>query len=320
MPRLETTRAVAALILAAALYCTAALLLLHAAIRRVRRRAGDGRVAPGPGWFRWFRRAVWALAGLGLISALYARFVEPVWPQVVHVRLTSPKLPPGARPIRIALIADTHSEPFARLEPRLPDIIRELGPDLVVFAGDALNYPEGLPHFKECMRRIAGTAPTFAVRGNWDIWYWNHLDLFGGTGVRELDGEAVSVKVGDTEIWVAGAAVENERAIGPALAGIPPEGYAVLVHHYPEVAAKAARLGGDLFLAADTHGGQIRMPLIGPLVKFSRFGGYYDIGLHRVGEADLYVNRGIGMEGGRTARVRFLCRPEITIIAVAPEK
>ncbi len=39
--------------------------------------------------------------------------------------------------------------------------------------------------------------------------------------------------------------------------------------------------------------------------------------LHRVGNTWLYVNRGIGMEGGATPRVRFNCRPEVTLLELA---
>ena len=45
-------------------------------------------------------------------------------------------------------------------------------------------------------------------------------------------------------------------------------------------------------------------------------GFYYNV--DRVGPTTLYVNRGLGMEGGLAPRVRFLCRPEITVIDVFP--
>ena len=60
------------------------------------------------------------------------------------------------------------------------------------------------------------------------------------------------------------------------------------------------------------------MPFYGALVTLSRFGKRFESGLHRVGSTALYVNRGIGMEGGNAPRVRFMARPEITILEVAP--
>ena len=64
--------------------------------------------------------------------------------------------------------------------------------------------------------------------------------------------------------------------------------------------------------------GQIALPFYGAMVTLSRHGKRFECGLHRVDSTYLYVNRGIGMEGGRAPRVRFLARPEITVIELAP--
>ena len=71
--------------------------------------------------------------------------------------------------------------------------------------------------------------------------------------------------------------------------------------------------GVDLQLSGHTHGGQVRLPLYGALLTLSAMGKRFEAGLYRLGEMALYVNRGLGMEGGAAPRVRFLCRPEITV-------
>lgn len=53
-------------------------------------------------------------------------------------------------------------------------------------------------------------------------------------------------------------------------------------------------------------------------MTLSRFGKRFESGLHRVRGTWLYVNRGIGMEGGPAPRVRFCSRPEITLLELAP--
>jgi predicted MPP superfamily phosphohydrolase len=68
-----------------------------------------------------------------------------------------------------------------------------------------------------------------------------------------------------------------------------------------------------------THGGQIALPLYGALITFSKYVKRYEAGLYREGETWLYVNRGIGMEGGPVPRVRFWARPEVTVIEISPE-
>ena len=162
-----------------------------------------------------------AVALVGALCIAYGYFVEPYWPEVTRVRLTSPKIPPGSRPVRIALISDLHCDPKPRLEERLPDLIAAEHPDVVLFAGDSINSSEGLPILKRCLGRIAPIAPTFVVRGNWDVGYWDAVDLFGGTGVRELRGDGAEVKVDAATLWITGAAVTNARAAEDELAAGP---------------------------------------------------------------------------------------------------
>ena len=60
------------------------------------------------------------------------------------------------------------------------------------------------------------------------------------------------------------------------------------------------------------------LPFYGALITLSRFGKRFEAGLYRVEETRLYVNRGVGMEGGRAPRVRFFARPELTVIDLVP--
>jgi hypothetical protein len=277
--------------------------------------------APPPGRrARWARRALLALAALGLLCMAYGRFVEPFWLEVRHVRITSPRLPKGARPVRIVHVSDLHCDPAPRLEERIPDVVAAERPDLIVFTGDALNAPEGLAAFRRCLGRLAALVPTFAVTGNWDERFWSDIPLYAGTGVRELRGRAERVDVAGTPVWVAGVPGWGPDLAAQALAGVPPGAFTVLLHHFPEdVEAFAARGTVDLCCAGHVHGGQVALPLYGALVTLSRTGKTYEAGLYRVGGTWLHVSRGVGMEGGAAPRVRFCARPEVTVIEAASE-
>jgi predicted MPP superfamily phosphohydrolase len=159
-------------------------------------------------------------------------------------------------------------------------------------------------------------APLFAVKGNWDAWYWWRLDLFGGTGVQELDRRAVEVDVRGVPVWLAGVAVQKERHIPRTLAMVPPGALTIFAYHYPDQVAAAVRRGVDLYLAGHTHGGQVALPFYGALTTSSKLGKTYEAGLYRAGRTWLYVNRGLGMDGG-LPRVRFCARPEVTVIEIA---
>ena len=169
------------------------------------------------------------------------------------------------------------------------------------------------------MTELAKIAPTFTVQGNWDAWYWANLDLFAGTGARELDGDAAQVTINGVPIWIAGVAVGNEAKMQSAIASMPPDAFKIFLFHYPDLIKEPAVQNADLYCAGHTHGGQVALPLYGAIITFSKFGKEYEAGLYREGNTWLYVNRGVGLEGGSAPRVRFWARPEVTMIEVSPE-
>jgi len=289
-------------------YAVAGLFLLEAIARRARK------LPPSSGRIRFVRRGAYLAAGAGVLCIAWGFLVEPYWLEVRRVTVPSAKVPAGSRGIRIVHISDLHCDPKPRLEERLPGVIAAERPDLIVFTGDALNSPAGLPIFQRCMRELATIAPLFCVKGNWDF----QRGIFDGTGARELDDARERIEVGGVPVQVCGVAFGREIKIPSLLRETPREELTVFLHHYPDEIHAAAEAGVDLYCAGHTHGGQVALPFYGALVTLSRFGKRFEGGLYRVGSTWLNVNRGIGMEGGRAPRVRFCARPEVTVIDVVP--
>ena len=107
------------------------------------------------------------------------------------------------------------------------------------------------------------------------------------------------------------------EAIPILMQDVPDSCYSILLAHSPDYVKFAEPYHVDLVLSGHTHGGQIRLPFIGPLAVRIALGRKYAQGLHRFGNTSLYVTRGIG-----TALVpmRFLCPPEITLIKLRPHR
>lgn len=307
----EKVAILAFLAVIASVYVSTGGILLRALVRKL---SGRNPVWPRRG--RWFRRAVFAAALLGGLCYAYGYFIEPYWLEVTHVSLTSEKLAADARPIRLVHISDLHCDETERLELRLPEVIAELNPDLILFTGDAVNSAAGLESFRRCMSRLSEVAPVFAVHGNWRL----PGDTYAGLGVRLLDAEVAKVQIGGTEVYVAGVSAGQTWAIEPTLAKASVEALTIFLYHYPDELDGVARLGTDLYLAGHTHGGQVALPFYGALVTLSKFGKRYEAGLYRQGKTHLYVNRGIGMEGRHAPRVRFCARPEVTLIEISPAR
>ena len=265
----------------------------------------------------WKTYLLYGAAVVGIVCMLYGRFVEPYWLEVTHVSIASPKIPRGGK-LRIAHISDLHSDAKARLEESLPGVVAAERPDVIVFTGDSVNSSEAVPVFRGFLQKVSKVAPTFVVRGNWDTAYWGDLDLFDGTGVVELNGAGRVVDVRGVKVGIAGVAFANQKNLERALIGIPANAFSVFLYHTPDLIKEVASRHVDLFCAGHTHGGQVAIPGYGAILTFSKFGKQYEAGLHREGKTALYVNRGIGMEGGNAPRVRFWARPELTIIDVVP--
>jgi predicted MPP superfamily phosphohydrolase len=109
-----------------------------------------------------------------------------------------------------------------------------------------------------------------------------------------------------------------DRAALAALGPAPGDGLRLLIAHSPDIAPEAAAAGFDLMLCGHTHGGQIVLPLIGPLFSGSAYGRRFIRGRYRLGRMTLYVTRGLGMEGWGAPRARLLCPPEITVWTILP--
>jgi predicted MPP superfamily phosphohydrolase/tetratricopeptide (TPR) repeat protein len=257
---------------------------------------------------------IFAIAGI--LCFIDGFFIEPRWIEVTRVELETDKLKNTT--LRIVLFSDTHCEQKASIEGRVVEIVNSLNPDVIIFGGDSLNTPKGLPLFKETLAAMNARLGKFAVRGNFDTHYWKELDLFSQTGFKELNAETDAVSKDGETFYVTGFNVPCPTDFNKELRNVPVEKYSILLYHYSDLAESLKGLNVDLYLSGHTHGGQVRLPFYGAPVTLSRFGKKYEAGMYTIGQTKLYVNRGIGLENKPAPKVRFLCRPEITVFELKP--
>ena len=265
--------------------------------------------------------AIHAKAVLGLLCFGWAYFLEPYRLQVTSVIVKTTGLLKTS--FRIIQISDLHCDEKIRNEPRLAEIINRLKPDIIVFTGDAVNAPAALPIFRKTLASLNAGIGKFAVSGNWDLRYPNKKNtdmLFDDTGFKRLELETVRVKKNGEEIYITGTPFGNRVDYArKVLDAVPPEKFSVYLYHAPDHAEDLGGLNVDLYMCGHTHGGQVCLPLYGAFTTLSRFGKKYESGRYEIDGMTLYVNRGIGMEGGHMPRVRFWCPPEITVFDVTPQ-
>src|SRR5262249_49358480 len=115
-------------------------------------------------------------------------------------------------------------------------------------------------------------------------------------GVHYLLNKSEKVSVRGATFYVAGVA-RREPDVKKALAEVPEDAFTILLHHSPDVVLLLQDRKPDLVLAGHTHGGQVRIPGIGPIFTLTKLAPRYGAGLFREWGTTLYVNRGVGLEG-----------------------
>ena len=138
-----------------------------------------------------------------------------------------------------------------------------------------------------------------------------------GKGIRVLRNQHLPIERDGNRFWLAGVddVLGGKARVEECLRGIPASDMTVMHCHEPDFADDVRRYPVDLQLSGHSHGGQIRLPLIG--APYLPPGGkQYPRGLRRLGPLTLYTNCGIG-----TIRipVRFDCPPEVTLLTLRTE-
>jgi predicted MPP superfamily phosphohydrolase len=263
-------------------------------------------------------RIVLLLAGVVVLCCIWARCVEPYWIAVRTEVVQSDKFRAASGSITIAHISDLHCDAVLRVEPAMIQAIRDAKPDQIVFTGDTVNSPAGVENFRAVMTELATIAPVIASVGNWDTDGVQSGALYDGLDVTLLNQARVTRTLKGTNVEFLGVRNAGELDVLQPAGQSDPETYRVLLCHYPSVAPAASERGIDLQLSGHIHGGQIALPFYGAMVTLDEYGKRFEAGRYRVGEMDLNVSRGIGMEGGHAPRMRFFSRPTVTILVLKP--
>jgi uncharacterized protein len=254
-------------------------------------------------------------------------FIEPQAVKVEQISAQTSHWAAGVAPLRIVQLSDIHMEQI--LTHRDRDAIRlvdDLKPDLILLTGDYLSIEEsenprslanlrdmiGQLHAKYGIYAVWGNTDPHAVRGRW----------FDGLGVIVLQDEITSLHINGQTVRLLGLDKRypfsrDQDAFARMITQVPNDGVNILLYHTPDLMPEAAASGKiDLYLAGHTHGGQIRLPFYGAIFTSSLYYKKYEAGFYHEGRTTLYVNRGLGLEGGPAPRIRFLCPPEVASISL----
>ncbi|MBZ0156865.1 MAG: metallophosphoesterase [Alphaproteobacteria bacterium] len=224
-----------------------------------------------------------------------------------------------APPLTAAFISDLHAGHFLS-RPVLEQIVAETrkhAPGCFLVGGDWVDHRwRDLRDIEWFIRDIQSLCPVIGVLGNHDI-------LSNGERVASLLGEwGVTVlrdRVGrlPNGIPLAGARdLEREGGRCPSLSTLGPGERGILLTHNPDL---VLTLGEEqkgqlsLVLAGHTHGGQVRIPGIGPLVNQADMRFQPGVTLPGAGAPPVLLTSGIGYVG---LPLRINCDPEIVFLHI----
>jgi predicted MPP superfamily phosphohydrolase len=226
----------------------------------------------------------------------------------------------AGRRVRIIQVTDLHVTgelPYSYYQ-GLTEKLRARNPDVIALTGDLLSRHERLPLLRAWLETLPPTRlGAYAVLGNHE--YWAHAD----SEVREaLTASRVQLLAGDCRALPPTEPLfrlcGTESPWGPELRANALEHDAqlpfVTLSHTPDNVYSLAELGALAVLAGHTHGGQLRVPLLGAIIVPSRFGRRFDVGHFKVGETHLFVSAGVGADA---PPLRAFCPPELVEVDLA---
>ena len=275
-----------------------------------------------------------------LFLSLWALWYEPSSLIVKNYDLKIADWNPAHDNLKIVAISDIHGGSNFIDEEKIKKVAalaNEQNPDLIVLLGDFVSERFFKPReLKMPMSAIADSLAglkakhgVFAVIGNHDLEYGDKTVKaeMERVGIRVLDAESVTLNINGENLTVVGLPeylkYNNPQKYSDdshaALAGSDADANILGLVHNPDtinLVTKQYSISPNLrlILAGHTHGGQVRLPVIGSIIVPSNYGQKYALGETVENGVALFVTTGVGTS---IFPVRFRVLPEISVLWVS---
>jgi hypothetical protein len=272
-----------------------------------------------PGRRAFLRLARGALFGGPAAALGYGVFIQRFQLRLREADIPVPGLPPGLDGLRLVQLTDIHLSPFLseRELERAVEMANETRAHLALVTGDLISSAgDPLDACLAQLARLRADAGVFGCLGNHEI--YAQAEAYATSraarlGMRFLRRQAARLRFGGAALNLAG--VDYQRSGRKYLAGaeklVAADAFNLLLSHNPDVFPVAARMGFPLTIAGHTHGGQVRVEILGQDLNVARFYTPYVDGLYRENGSAVFVSRGIGTIG---MPARLGAPPEVALI------
>jgi uncharacterized protein len=236
-------------------------------------------------------------------------------PEVTHTDIWLSRLAPTLDGIKIVQLTDIHHSVFTPLAEvqRAVELTNQQRPDLIALTGDYVTFsPTFIWPVARALGKLRARWGVFAILGNHDF----QVDpdevtrALRAQRIRVLRNSHCAIRRRSAALWIIGVddlwwRAENFPA---ALRHVPVRDPKILLCHNPLGIHMAARHNIDFMLSGHTHGGQVRLPVVGSVYGRSKLGRRFVEGWNRLESTQIYVSRGIGKV---LVPIRYNCPPEI---------
>ncbi len=262
-----------------------------------------------------------SIVALGRLPNLMSRTSQEARSlSVTRTTVRLPHLPTSFEGMTIAFLSDLHCSyltPPAFLHEVIDETMR-LKPELILLGGDYITH--GTMYLRplgDLLSRLRAPYGVYSVMGNHDYW----VDVgavraaLSQAGIVDLTNSGAWLRYDGSRIRIAGVGDlwEDRQDLHAALDGTKENEVAILLSHNPDYVARLKDRRVKLVLSGHTHGGQVRLPGVGPLVTNSKYGRRLVSGLISFDSFQLYVSRGLGTV---IVPIRYNCPPELCLITL----
>jgi uncharacterized protein len=254
-----------------------------------------------------------------LVTALYCygRFVESYWITTTKLDLEIDGYFQSCGTIKIVHISDLHVIKQGKREARMIEAVQEMNPDIILITGDFIKTGADPAETIKTISQLKAPLGVWGVPGNIDLAHDKYPELLKGLediGVTILNNQRRTINKDGFELDLVGLDLyPKKEELQELFNSRPPGRPEIVLAHWPYLIEELIPYHPQLILCGHTHGGQIRLPVIGTFLARLFAGTHYDQGLFRTLNTWIYVNRGVGMT---THPIRLFCPPEITQLTV----
>lgn len=253
---------------------------------------------------------------------------------VTDIKYTSEKIPDSFNNFKILQISDFHNKEFRDNQKYLVDKTKDIKPDIIVITGDLIDSRRtNVDIAMEYVEKAAKIAPVYYVTGNHEqrcpAEYEELIKRLKEQGVSIMDDKCESITRGNDKISIVGMqdttffydGINNyeSKTIEEKLHKLSEKSkeygdFRIMLIHRPELINMYKNEKIDLVFCGHAHGGQVRLPFIGPLVApqqgiFPK----YTSGMYTEDNTSMVVSRGLG---NSIIPLRIFNRPELVVVTL----